>query len=121
MTLRICAWTTPSCLSLAGEFWLAPVPGSAAQRRTNRAREIKCGKDMWSGNTNFLANCIVAPLADWLDFWHIASPALDTTNLPAPYSYPVPRPRSNRIHYDCNSEDGKPITTSAVRVDYPYD
>jgi len=49
---------------LAGEFWLATIPGAAAQRRTNRARDIKGGKDMWNGETKFLTDGNIAPLAD---------------------------------------------------------
>src|ERR1700674_4222288 len=90
VTLLICVWTVPSCLSLVGEFWLATIPGSAAQRRTNRARDIKSGIDMWNGETKVLTNCNIAPLADLnrsfrfgpLACASYASPVLDTTNLP---------------------------------------
>src|ERR1700676_16409 len=64
MTLRIWVWTLPSGISLAGEFWPTTIPGLAAQRSTNRARDIKSGIDMWSGETKSRANGNIAPLAD---------------------------------------------------------
>src|SRR5713101_8372382 len=64
VTLLICVWTVPSCLLLVGESWLATISGAATQRRTNRARDIKSGKDRWNDANRPLTNCKITPLAD---------------------------------------------------------